>query len=160
VRLPPRALGPVPGAVLAALVVMAIGALLLAAAMALRGRLAVTAGSYPALWGTAVVLAAGLTIGSPDPWRLLLLGLGLAAAVWTPALFATGRAAAVTGSCVGAVVFVALAGLPLVAPGVGGWLETLARYPALVAMPLGWAVVRALGEPAGKPGRAVRPDAR
>jgi hypothetical protein len=160
VRLPPRALGPAPGGVLAALVVAAFVVLLLAAAVALRGRLAAIGGGRPALWPAAVALAAALTVWSPDPWRLLLLALGLAAAVWTPALFAAGRPAAIAGSGVGAVVFVALAGLPLVAPGAAVWLDTVVRYPALVAMPLGWAVVRALGEGVGTPGRPARSVAR
>ena len=147
-RLPARALGSRTGGALTALVVVALAVLLLAAAVALRGRFAGTAGPQPALWVAAVALAAPLTVWSPDPWRLLVLGLGLAAAVWTPALFATGRLAALAGSGVGAVAFVALAGLPVMAPGAGVWLETLARYPALLAMPLSWGVVRALGEPA------------
>jgi hypothetical protein len=94
-------------------------------------------------WAAAVGLAASVALWSPDPWRLLVLGLGLAAAVWTPSLLATGRTAALAGSSVGAIVFVGLAGLPLVAPGAGAWLDTLVRYPALVAMPLAWAVARA-----------------
>jgi hypothetical protein len=160
VRLPPRALGPAPGGVLVALVVASFVVLLLAAAAALRGRLAATAGRRPALWPAAVALAAAVTVWSPDPWRLLLLALGLAAAAWTPALFAAGRPAAIAGSAVGAVVFAALAGLPLAAPGAATWLDTLVRYPALVAMPLGWAVVRALDEGAGRSERPARPAAR
>jgi hypothetical protein len=124
--------------------------------MALRGRLAGTAGPRRAVWAAVVGLAATLAAWSPDPWRLLALGLGLAAAVWTPSLLASHRAAALAGSGVGAVVFVGLSGLPLLAPGVEAWLDTLVRYPALVAMPLGWATVRALGDPAG----AGRPRAR
>ncbi len=158
-QLPPRALGPAPGGVLAMLVVAAFVVLLLAAALALRGRLAAIGGRRPALWPAAVVLAAALTVWSPDPWRLLLLALGLAAAVWTPALFTADRRAAVAGSGVGAVVFVALAGLPLVAPGAATWLDTLVRYPALVAMPLGWVVVRARATSPSSP-RRLRCDPR
>jgi hypothetical protein len=156
-RLPPRALGPVPGAVLTLLVVAALVVLLLAAAVALRGRLAVAAGRQPALWPAAVALAAALTVWSPDPWRLLVLALGLVAAVWIPARFADGRPAALAGSGAGALVFVALAGLPLVAPGASQWLETLVRYPALMAMPIGWAVVRALDDAGGAPRRPRAP---
>jgi hypothetical protein len=148
-RLPPRALGPPLGRALTALALVAVVVLLLTAAVALHGRLAATAGPRPAFWAAAVALGATLAAWSPDPWRLLLLGLGLAAAVWTPSLFATGRTASMAGSGVGAVVFLALAGLPVVAPGLAVWLEALSRYPALVAMPLGWAAARALGDEAG-----------
>jgi hypothetical protein len=98
------------------------------------------------LWAAAVGSAAAAAAWSPDPWRLLVLGLGLAAAVWTPSLLADGPTAALVGSSVGAVVFVGLAGLPVVAPDAAAWLDTLVRYPALVAMPLGWAAARAPGE--------------
>jgi hypothetical protein len=148
-RLPPRALGARTGDAVAALALGAVGVLLVTAAMALRRRLAGTAGPRRAVWAAVVGLAATLAAWSPDPWRLLVLGLGLAAAVWTPSLLASHRAAALAGSGVGAVVFVGLSGLPLLAPGVEAWLDTLVRYPALVAMPLGWATARALGDPAG-----------
>jgi hypothetical protein len=160
VRLPPRALGPASGASITVLVVVSFVVLLLAAAVALRGRLAATAGRHAALWPAAVAVAAALGLWSPDPWRLLLLALGLAAAAGAPARLAGSRLASIAGSGVGAVVFVALAGLPLVAPGASLWLETLVRYPALAAVPLGWGVVRALDEPGGSPGRRARAPAR
>jgi hypothetical protein len=119
--------------------------LLLAAAIALRGRLASTAGARPVYWAVTVGLAVALTAWSLDPWQLFVLGLGLAAAGWTPALHADGRTAALAGSIVGVGVFVGLSALPVAAPGVAGWLAPLTRYPALVAMPLGWAAARALG---------------
>ena len=153
-RLPPRALGVHSGAVLAALVLGAVGVLLVTAAIALRGRLAVTAGSRPAVWAAVVAGATALAAWSPDPWRLLLLGLGLAAAAWTPARLADGRAAALAGSSVGAAVFVALAALPVLVPGGGIWLETLARYPALVALPLGLTASRVLDD--GGPGKELK----
>jgi hypothetical protein len=59
------------------------------------------------------------------------------------------------GSAAGAVVFVGLAALPSVAPGVGAWLEPLTRYPALVALPLGWVAARALSD--GAPEGAEAP---
>jgi hypothetical protein len=153
-RLPPRALGVHPGAVMAAFVLAAVAVLLVTAAIALRGRLAVTAGPRPALWAAAVAGAAVLAAWSVDPWRLLLLGLGLAAAAWTPALLAGGRSAALAGSGVGAAAFVALAALPVLVPGGGIWLETLGRYPALVALPLGLGASRVLAdEGSGKDGR-------
>jgi len=144
-RLPPRALGPRAADVVATLALGAVVVLLVTAAMALRRRLAATAGPRSVLWAAAVGLAAAVAAWSSDPWRLLVVGLGLAAAVWTPSLLATGRTAALAGSSVGAVVFLGLIALPLVAPGAAAWLDTLVRYPALVAMPLGWAVARAPG---------------
>jgi len=148
-RLPRRALGPPAADVVAALALGAVVVLLLTAALALRGRLAAIAGPPSLLWVGIVGLASAVAAWSPDPWRLLVLGLGLAAAVWTPALLATGRTAALAGSTVGAAAFLGLIVLPLVAPGAAAWLDTLVRYPALVAMPLGWAVARASGERAG-----------
>lgn len=143
-RLPLRALGPRTGAPLAVLAVIALGALLLTAVVALRGRLAAAVGPAPALWAAAVGVAALLTALRPDPWRLLVLGLGLAASGCTPALLTSERTAGLVGSAVGALVFAGLAALPSVAPGAGAWLEPLTRYPALVAMPLGWAAARAV----------------
>jgi hypothetical protein len=160
VRLPPRALGPAPGGVLTVLIVAALVVLLLAAAVALRGRLGATAGWPTALWPGAVALSAAVTVWSPDPWRLLVLGLGLAAAAGVPARFARRRSAAIVGAGVGAGVFVALAGLPLVAPGASLWLEAVIRYPALIAVPLGFTVARALDEPTGAPGRRAPAAAR
>jgi hypothetical protein len=147
--LPLRALGPRTGAPLAVLALVALLALLLTAAVALRGRLADAAGRQPTLWAVTVGLAAALTAAPLDPWRLLTLGLGLAAAACTPARAAGGRAAGLVGSSVGGVVFVALVGMPWVAPGAEAWLEPFARYPALVAMPLGWAAARALSAMTG-----------
>jgi hypothetical protein len=87
-------------------------------------------------------VAAALTAAPLDPWHLLVLGLGLAAAVCTPSLVAGERLAGLTGSSVGALTFVALVGLPALAPAAGAWLDVLARYPALLAMPLAWASAR------------------
>ena len=55
---------------------------------------------------------------------------------------------------VGAAVFVALAALPVLVPGGGIWLETLARYPALVALPLGLTASRVLDD--GGPGKELK----
>jgi hypothetical protein len=143
-RLPVRALGPRTGAPLAVLAVVALAVLLLTAVVALRGRLVAAAGPAPALWAATVVLAAALAAASLDPWRLLVLGLGLAAAACAPSRFAAGRTAALAGSLVGSVAFMALAGLPVAAPAIAIWPDVLARYPALVAMPLGWAAAQAL----------------
>ena len=143
-QLPLRALGPTGGAPLAALGVGAVAALLPTAAVALRGRLAVAAGAEPAFWAATVGVAAALTAAPLDPWHLLTLGLGLAAAACTPPLLVRARAAGLAGSIVGALSFVALIGLPALAPAAGAGLDALVRYPALLAMPLGWAAARAI----------------
>jgi hypothetical protein len=147
--LPMRALGPRTGAPLAVLALGAFVALLLTAAVALRARLADAIGPAPTRWAVAVGLAAALTAAPLDPWRMLALGLGVVGAAYTPSLVAGGRVVGLVGSIVGAAVFVALAALPSLDPAMGSWLEPLARYPALVAMPLGWAVARGLGAVAG-----------
>ena len=48
-------------------------------------------------------------------------------------------------SVVGATAFVALSLLPVLALGAPAWLGVLARYPALLAMPLALLVARLLG---------------
>lgn len=156
---PLRALGPRTGAPLAVLALVALAALLLTAVVALRARLADAAGPAPTRWAAVVGLAAALTAAPLDPWHVLALGLGLAAAACTPSRLASGRAVGLVGSIVGAAVFVALAAMPSVDPAMGSWLEPLARYPALVAMPLGWAAARALGAMTGG-GAATQPIVR
>jgi hypothetical protein len=143
-RLPPLALGSRAGGPLGALAAGGMVLLLVCATVALRQRLAATVRPQPALWAGAVAAAAALTVWPLEPWRLVTLGLGLAAAVWTPALLAPGRAAALAGSIVGAIAFLALIALPALTPVSAAWLEALARYPALVALPLGWAAARAV----------------
>jgi hypothetical protein len=140
-----RALGARIGAPLVVLAVAALATLALSAVVALRGRLVAAGSAAPALWIAAVSLAAALAAASPDPWALLVLGLGLAAAAGASLRFATAGDAAMAGSVVGAVAFVALVGLPVVAPAAAVWPEVLARYPALVAMPLAWCATWVLG---------------
>ena len=144
-RLPVRALGPRTGGPLAVLALAALAALAITAVVALRGRLVAAGGSAPALWAAAVALAAALAVAPLDPWRLLVLGLGLAAAAAAPLRFAVAGDAATAGSLVGALSFLALVGLPVAAPAAAPWPEVLARYPALVAMALGWGATKALG---------------
>jgi hypothetical protein len=151
-RLPAQALGARAGAPLALLTTLALLLLLATAAAALRERLAVAAGPALELWIVAVVVATSLAVWPFDPWRMLTLALGLAAAAWAPARVAASRAGALAGPIVGAVAFVALAALPSVAAGAPGWLDAVARYPALIALPLGWLAARAMppdgeGEP-------------
>jgi hypothetical protein len=144
-RLLVRALGPRTGAPLTVLAVAALATLLITAVVALRGRLVVAGGPAPVLWAVTVILAAVLAVAPLDPWRLLGLGLGLTAAAGTPLRFAGAGDAATAGSVVGVLAFVALIGLPVVAPGAAPWPEALARDPALVAMILGWGATKLLG---------------
>jgi len=143
-RLPTAALGARAGVPLALLTGGALLLLLAAAAVALRERLAAAASAAPELWAGIVVAATAIAVWPIDPWRVLTLALGLAAAGWAPARLATSPVGALAGPIVGGVAFVALAALPALAPGAPAWLEALARYPALVALPLGWLAARAM----------------
>jgi hypothetical protein len=143
-RLPPLVLGAGPGAPLVALTLLALLVLLAGAAGALRERLTAVTSPAAELWVAVVVGAAALAVWPFDPWRVLSLGLGLAAAAWAPARLAATAGGALAGTIAGAVAFGALATLPAVAPGAPAWLDALAGYPALVALPLGWLVARAL----------------
>jgi hypothetical protein len=145
-RLPPLALGPRAGVPLAAVAAVGIVLLGVGGTVALRRRLAAAARPESALWAGVVALAAIVTASPVDPWRLLALGLGLAAAMWTPSVLAARATGGVVGSIAGGVVFAALAGLPALAPAPAppAWLEALTRYPALAALPLGWAAARAV----------------
>jgi hypothetical protein len=141
--LPSLALGARAGLPLAAAAAAGIALLLLGGTIALRQRLAAAARPQPALWAGVVALAGVLTTGGFDPWRLIVLGLGLGASAWAPAVLASSRAGSVAGAVVGAGVFVALAGLPALTPVTTWGLQTLVRYPALVALPLAWAAAHA-----------------
>jgi hypothetical protein len=125
-------------------------ALFVAAAGALRDRVAEAGGRrWPEAW-TAAIVAAGLAalLADVDPWLPLAAGLGLAgAALAAPRLAAGGRArigrwpAAAVGGLAGAVVLAAVAALggrlpPALAP--------LAEAPALAAAPAAWVVVKLL----------------
>lgn len=151
-RLPALALGPAAGLPLAALSGLALIVMLATAALALRERLARASSPAPELWVAVIVAATALAAWSFDPWRVLTLALGLAAAAWAPARLAPSTTGALAGPIVGGVTFVTLAALPILASGTPAWLEALARYPALVAMPLGWLAARLM--PPGGPGVA------
>jgi hypothetical protein len=152
VRLPALVLG-ARGRLLALLALLALAFVLLAAAASARARLAAIAGPAPGFWAASVLVAAALALIVSDPWWLLLLGVGLAASAMTPMRLASSPAGAVAGGIVGALVFVVLTALPVLAPGAPAWLGDFSRYPALLAMPLGWMVARL-------PGTAQRPAPR
>ncbi len=143
-RFPSLALGAGLGGLLAVLTVLALVLMLATAAIARRERLA--ASPWPALemWIGMIVVATAVAVWPLDPWRVLILGLGLAAAAWAPARLATSQAGAVAGPIVGGVVFAALAALPVFSAATPAWLEGVTRYPALVSLPLGWLAARAL----------------
>jgi hypothetical protein len=143
-KAPTLALGAA-GAPLTALALVAVAALLLSAALALRERLVEVAGGERVVWIVAVLAGAALTAWPFDPWSLLMLALGVAAAGWAPARLAPSRPGGLAGAIVGGATFAALAALPALSPAAPAWLEALARYPAVVALPLGWAATRAFG---------------
>lgn len=147
-RLPALVLGARAGAGVLVLTLGALALLLATATLALRERLAAAASPALELWAALVVVAAGVGMWPLDAWRVLTLGLGVAAAAWAPARLADGVSGALGGVLVGGLTFAALAALPAVAPGGPLWLEALARYPALVALPLGCLAARALPAPA------------
>ena len=140
--LPPLALGARGGAMLAILVAGGIGLLLVGGTIGLRRRLAGVVRPDPTLWAGAVALAAALTVWPLDSWRLFTLALGVAAAGWTPARLAPTRGAGLAGCAVGALAFAALGALPLLSPPLAATLDGVVRYPALVALPLGWVTAR------------------
>jgi hypothetical protein len=129
------------------LALLALGFILVAVAAAARARLAAVVAPAPGFWAATVMVAAALAMGLSDPWWLLMTGLGLAAAALAPMRLASSRVAALAGSVVGATAFVALSLLPVLAPGAPAWLGVVARYPALLAMPLALLVARLLGTP-------------
>jgi hypothetical protein len=160
VRLPALVLG-TRGRVLALLALLALAFVLLAVAASARARLASVAGPAPGFWAASVLVAAALALTVSDPWWVLLLGLGLAAAALAPMRLAVSPAGAVAGGVVGAFAFVALAALPVLAPGAPAWLGGFSHYPALLAMPLGLLMARLLGtgqKPASRAGRKAGAD--
>jgi len=139
-----------------------------ASSIALRDRLATPAADAGgtretlrdgARWAAVIGLAGLAGLWHADPWRLIMLSLGVSAAALGPATLwrrADARAAT-AGGIVGLVLFAALtlvAALPGAAPafapavaaaGRAAWPEALRKaaltYPALVAVPAGAAVV-------------------
>ena len=151
---------------LLAAVVLALVALLLASAAALRqrlvdlgagggGRIAATLrrGVLRAvMWGVLVVAAAAAGPLAGNGWTLLLWGMGLAAATVLGPLVATTDApgferARARGAVAGGVLFVVLAAAHTLVP-LHGALDAVAQHPALVAVPGAW-LVTALSRPSG-----------
>ena len=137
-----------------------------ASSIALRERLATPAaeGTRPTVsdrgrWAAVIGLAGLAGLWHADPWRLIMLALGVSAAALGPAALwrRVDARAATAGGIVGLLLFAALtlvAALPGAAPalapavaaaGRAAWPEALRKaaltYPALVAVPAGAAVV-------------------
>jgi hypothetical protein len=140
----------VPGARgLAALGVVALLALFVAAAGALRERVVTLAGARgPAAWLIAVAVAAVASLWPFDPWFLLMAGLGFAAATLAaPRLAGAARARVAgwplqaVGALAGGVVFMGAAAL---GPRLPAALHVVAEWPVLLAVPAAWLVVKFL----------------
>ena len=124
----------------------------MASALALREVIARQAGPANAdvVWGGLVMVAAVVGLWPMDPWRTWLAGCGLAAAtVAAPRLAGGDSRAGLAGSLAGGAAFVGVAAVGGQLP---AWAGAVAAYPALLAAPLAWMVVRA----AGRRGAAVR----
>ncbi len=125
---------------------LGIAALGLAAADALRERVAALAGGGPgrgrALWCAAIAMAAMLALSPADAWHWLVLGCGAGATAWAaPALAARDPRARAAGTVAGVIGFAVLAAG---VTGVEAWLPVVGTWPALAAAPLAWGVTRAL----------------
>jgi len=142
VELPAFALSAPGGRALVATSVLAMLLLFVATALALRDVIAMHArpANADVAWAGLLMLAAVAGLWPADPWRAWLAGCGLAAAaVAIPRLAGRDARAGLAGSLAGAAVFAALAA-------VGGrlpaWAAAVAAYPALLAAPIAWVVVR------------------
>ncbi len=149
VELPAVVLSAPGGRALVATCVLALLLLWVATALALRDVLAAYAGPASAdiAWAGLLTLAVVAGFWPGDPWRAWLAGCGLAAASVAAPRFAGGGAhAGLAGSLAGALAF---AGLAAVGGRLPSWAGAVAAYPALVAAPLAWVVVRVAGAPRG-----------
>jgi hypothetical protein len=149
IQLPAFALEGPWGRRLTGVVIAGLIALFVATASALRSRIGALdrgggeLGRDVVLWAAMFGIAAVVSLWPSDPWTMLLLALGLLASTLgtTPP---AGHPATPRAQTVAAAVACALfATLALTAPaGAGTWLEPLTTYPAVIAAPAGWAVLR------------------
>jgi hypothetical protein len=140
------------GAAGAAVAVIGLLVVFLAGAFALRDRVAAaTGGRALGAWTAITALAVALAFWPAPPWRVLALGLGLAASAWAAPSLALGGTStggpAAAGSLIGAVAFAALGTL---GPRLPAWAAPLGTYPVLLAAPLAFAAA-ALGETLRRP---------
>jgi len=143
VELPALVLAAPVGRALVATSILALLALFVATALALREVIARQAGPANAdvVWGGLVMVAAVAGLWPIDPWRTWLAGCGLAAAtVAAPRLAGGDARAGLAGSLAGVAAF---AGVAAVGGQLPAWAGAVAAYPALVAAPLAWMAVRA-----------------
>lgn len=133
------------GVPLAALVAAGLLALFLATAGALRERVSVS-GAGPSAWLAMVAVAAGASLWPLDPWIVLAGGLGVAAAaIGAPRLAGAagvrigGQPMEAVGAIAGGLAFAAFA---VLGPHLPAVLSPAAEWPALLAAPLAWLVVR------------------
>lgn len=155
-----------------AAIVLALVALLLASAAALRqclvdvgarggGWVAATARRRvfgAATWSVVVVAAAAGSALAATGWSLLLWGAGLAAATLLGPLVATGgrpgfERARAKGVLAGGLLFVVLAASAHWLAPLHGVLDVVGQYPALVAVPGAW-LVATLARASGPSGRS------
>ena len=140
-----RALGDSWSTSLALLALLALGFILLAVAAAARARLATVVAPAPGFWAATVVAGGRSRSGAVRP----VVAAHDRPRAWPPRAGADAPGVesrrALAGCVVGATAFVALAACrfwrPEPRPGSG----LLARYPALLAMPLALLVARLLG---------------
>jgi hypothetical protein len=107
------------------------------------------------IWAAVIAIAGLASLWSVDPWALIVLGLGIAAAglgpatVWPPVNPRVATAAGVVGLAVFATLTASAglraAGLTSSTGGPSTWLhalrEAIVTYPALAAVPAGAAVL-------------------
>ena len=145
-----RVPGAVPGArIVIPFVIVALAALFVATAGALRERVSALAGARATwAWLAVVAVAAGASLWPFDPWFLLMAGLGFAAATLAAPRLAGGRTARIAGwplpvlgALAGGVVF---AGAVALGPRLPAAVGIVAEWPVLLAAPAGWLTVKLL----------------
>ncbi len=149
VQLPAFALDGPWGRRLTGVVIAGLIALFVATASALRSRIGALdrgggeLGRDVVLWAGMFGVAAVVSLWPSDPWTMLLLALGLLASALGAVALTPHRAGWRLQTVASAVASALYVGVTLAAPaGAGTWLESLTTYPALVAAPVGWAVLR------------------
>lgn len=143
VRLPLALLPTSLGVTVLVVTLLGLTALLMATAASLRERFVRAEGRRgrperfrEVLWGVLIAAAALAALTPVDPWRLVILGLGLGASALVAPALAGGGVAHPGAVLAGAAVF----GLVLAGPAVTGLGSVVTDYPAVVAAPVAWGV--------------------
>jgi hypothetical protein len=149
IQLPAFALEGPWGRRLSGVLIAGLIALFVATASALRSRIGALdrgdgeLGRDVILWAGMFGVAAVVSLWPSDPWTILLLALGLLASTLGAATQTGNRAAPRTRTLASVAALTLFAALVLAAPASAGtWLEPLTTYPALIAAPVGWTVLR------------------